>query len=71
MIDFGKAFDTMTIDEKRSALRLFVNKVVWDGENVDIYLFGADNEEPLGRGCKRNTYDVPQPQKEPKRRVAE
>ena len=52
MIDFGKAFDTMTIDEKRSALRLFVNKVVWDGENVDIYLFGADNEEPLGRGCK-------------------
>lgn len=44
---FSSAFNTMSVEEKRSALRTFIDKIVWDGENVDIYLFGTGIEAPL------------------------
>lgn len=44
---FATSFDTMSIEQKRTAIRTFVKRIVWDGENIHMYLIGsADNAEP-------------------------
>lgn len=45
LVQFSESFDLMSYEEKRRALRVFIDKVTWDGENVHIYLFGADRKE--------------------------
>lgn len=42
---FSKTFDEMDIDKKREVLRTLISKVVWDGENIHIYLFGSNGEK--------------------------
>lgn len=42
---FAASIDKMTIEEKRAAIRTLVRKVVWDGEHVRVFLFGAPGEE--------------------------
>ena len=78
IFSFAKNFDYMSIEEKRNALRLFVKKVVWDGENVHLYLIGSDeterefldeNGEPLQLGCKRSFNVFPFPKKDSARCV--
>ena len=58
----ANSLDNMTVAQKRTALRSIIRRIEFDGENVHIYFFGADddkidlsdedNSEPLREGCK-------------------
>ncbi len=39
---FGESFDEMTVEQKRLAIRTFVKKIIWDGENIHLYLTGSE-----------------------------
>lgn len=39
---FRNSFDTMTVEQKRTAIRTIVRKVIWDGSDAHVILFGAD-----------------------------
>ncbi|WP_243126535.1 recombinase family protein [Clostridium sp. HBUAS56010] len=47
---FKSMVDIMDVEQKRMAIRSLVKKAVWDGENVHLYFFGA--EEPSGDHSK-------------------
>ena len=47
MKSFAKSVDSMSVEQKRIAIRTFVKRVVWDGENVHVYFFGSDDEDGL------------------------
>ncbi len=40
---FASAFDTMSLEEKRAALRIFVKRIEWDDENINVYLSGNED----------------------------
>lgn len=42
--DFAGAFETLPIEQKRSAIRAFLKRVVWDGNDVHLYFFGAEDD---------------------------
>ena len=42
---FRTSIDSMSVEEKRAAIRTVVRKVVWDGVNAHVVLFGADEGE--------------------------
>ena len=42
---FRTSIDEMSIEEKRAAIRTLVRKVIWDGVNAHVMLFGADEGE--------------------------
>lgn len=46
---FGSVFDSMTVEQKRAAIRACVNNVTWDGEEAHVYLLGSENAEPSER----------------------
>lgn len=51
---FADTFDMLSLNEKREILKLLIEKIVWDGMNVHLYLYGTTHEktEPQQRGCK-------------------
>lgn len=42
---FRDGIDQMTIEQKRAAIRTLVRKVVWDGVNAHVILFGVEEDE--------------------------
>ena len=53
---FSNNADEWSIEEKRTAIKTFVRKILWDGDTVHMYLFNADGEceFPLPNKEKRN-----------------
>ncbi len=45
LVMFCTSIDGMTVEEKRAAIRTVVRKVIWDGVNAHVVLFGADEGE--------------------------
>ena len=54
--------DSMAVEEKRTALRNIIHKVIWDGDKIHIYFYGCEEDEisfseeeisePQGACCK-------------------
>ncbi len=44
LANFGESIETYSVEQKRAAIRAVVKKVVWDGENIHLYLFGQDGD---------------------------
>jgi site-specific DNA recombinase len=42
---FCTTIDDMSVEEKRATIRTVVRKVIWDGVNAHVVLFGADEDE--------------------------
>jgi site-specific DNA recombinase len=40
LTDLRTNFDTLTIYEKRTIIKLLVKEIVWDGENFNIFIYG-------------------------------
>lgn len=64
---FRTNIDEMSVEEKRAAIRTVVRKVIWDGVNAHVVLFGADEGEieypdmvdRMGHFCDENQEEEP------------
>ena len=41
---FSNNADEWSVEEKRTAIKTFVRKILWDGDTIHMYLFNADGE---------------------------
>lgn len=44
---FKDSIDHMSVEQKRAAIRTVVHKIVWDGKQIHLYLFGSDDKEEI------------------------
>lgn len=49
---FGNTVDNMSVEQRRSALRVFVQRIEWDGQDMHVYLFGSREAEVDLSGVK-------------------
>lgn len=42
---FRSSVERMSVEEKRAAVRAVIHKVIWDGVNAHVVLFGVDEDE--------------------------
>ncbi len=61
LIVFREGIDEMTVEQKRAAIRSIVRKVVWDGVNAHVILFGVQDDEmeypEIAAAASENTDD--------------
>ena len=53
---FKNGIDEMTILQKRAAIRALICKVVWDGSNAHVLLFGAQDTNPADSCLNTNPH---------------
>jgi len=54
--NFSSTLDHMEIEQKRAALRSFIKKIVWDGENIHVFFFGSEDKGDIELpGCSDGT----------------
>ena len=56
---FAASIDQCTVEEKRRFLKSIIRKIVWDGENVTVYLFAHDGEAVLSEVKPSEEKEVP------------
>ena len=44
---FKDGIDEMTVEQKRAAIRTIVRKVIWDGINAHVILFGTTDDDNM------------------------
>ena len=44
LANMGESIDNYTVEQKHAAIRTFIRKIVWDGENAHLYLFHNDGD---------------------------
>ena len=37
---FSNEFDNLSVYDKRQIIRLLIDRIEWDGENLDIFIYG-------------------------------
>jgi len=42
LVDFSSTVDTMTVAQKRAAIRSVIRRIVWDGKCAHVFFFGAE-----------------------------
>lgn len=45
LCSFSYCFDKMSVEQKRNALRIFIKRIEWDGENINIYLIDSTEKQ--------------------------
>ncbi len=44
LLSFSKSFDYMALNQKRTALRTLIYKIIWDGADIHIYFFDSNKD---------------------------
>ena len=47
LANFRLTLDQMGVERKREAIRAFVKRIVWDGKNVHVYIFGSNSDSGI------------------------